>query len=113
MLNKNQKNTVSIAFKLAVLWRQLKILSRELKFTLANTKSVEKKLRMGFFKWLEYGLVRLTVACLRLLPVRVAYFLGEQIGWISWRVLGSRRSTVKNNLILFLFFSGHSFQNFV
>ena len=55
---------------------------------------------MGFFKWLEYGLVRLTVACLRLLPVRVAYFLGEQIGWIFWRVLGSRRSTVKNNLII-------------
>jgi Kdo2-lipid IVA lauroyltransferase/acyltransferase len=55
---------------------------------------------MGFFKWLEYGLVRLAVACLRLSPVRVAYFLGEQIGWVSWRVLRSRRSTVKNNLII-------------
>ena len=55
---------------------------------------------MYFFKWIEYGLVRLTVTCLRLLPVRVAYFLGAQIGWVAWRMLGSRRSTVKSNLII-------------
>ena len=37
-------------------------------------------------------------AFLRILPVKVAYFLGEKIGWICWLLMPGRRATVKENL---------------
>ena len=55
---------------------------------------------MAYREWIEYGLVRLAVVFIRLLPVRLAYLLGEKIGWLSWRILVSRRAIVKSNLII-------------
>ena len=55
---------------------------------------------MGFIKWFEFVLARLAVGFLRLMPVRVAYRLGKSIGWLLWRFLRKRRSTVRENLII-------------
>ena len=55
---------------------------------------------MGFIKWFEFVLARLAVGFLRLMPVRVAYRLGKFIGWLLWRFLRKRRSTVRENLII-------------
>ena len=52
----------------------------------------------GFYKFLEYCFVRCALCFLRILPVRVAYFLGEKIGWICWMLMSGRRTTVKENL---------------
>ena len=54
----------------------------------------------GFIKWFEFVLVRLAVGFLRLMPVRAAYRLGKSIGWLLWRFLRKRRSTVRENLII-------------
>ncbi len=55
---------------------------------------------MVFIKWFEFVLARLAVGFLRLMPVRVAYRLGKSIGWLLWRFLRKRRSTVRENLII-------------
>lgn len=52
----------------------------------------------GFYKFLEYCFARCTFCFLSILPVRVAYFLGEKIGWICWMLMSGRRATVKENL---------------
>ena len=52
----------------------------------------------GFYKFLEYCFARCAVCFLRILPVRLAYFLGEKIGWICWLLMSGRRATVKENL---------------
>ena len=52
----------------------------------------------GFYKFLEYCFVRCALCFLRILPVRVAYFLGEKIGCICWILMSGRRATVKENL---------------
>ena len=52
----------------------------------------------GFYKFLEYCFARCALCFLRILPVRVAYFLGEKIGWICWFLMSDRRATVKENL---------------
>lgn len=54
----------------------------------------------GFIKWVEFALARLAVGLLRLMPVRAAYRLGKSIGWLLWRFLRKRRSTVRENLII-------------
>lgn len=54
---------------------------------------------MFFLKWLEYFLARLAVTFLRFLPLKVAYFLGRQLGWLAWSILSKRRSIVRNNLV--------------
>ena len=52
----------------------------------------------GFFKYLEYAFMRLSISLIKLLPLELAYKLGEKIGWICWKLMTSRRITVKNNL---------------
>lgn len=54
----------------------------------------------GFIKWFELVLARLAVGFLRLMPVRAAYRLGRSVGWLLWRFLRKRRSTVRENLII-------------
>ncbi len=54
---------------------------------------------MFFLKWLEYCVARLVVTFLRFLPLKVAYFLGQQLGWLAWSILSERRCTVRNNLV--------------
>lgn len=54
----------------------------------------------GFIKWFEFVLARLAVGFIRLVPVRAAYRLGKSIGWLLWRFLRKRRSTVRENLII-------------
>ena len=54
----------------------------------------------GFIKWVEFALACLAVGLLRLMPVRAAYRLGKSIGWLLWRFLRKRRSTVRENLII-------------
>ena len=52
----------------------------------------------GFFKYLEYAFIRLSIGLIKLLPLEIAYKLGEKIGWICWKILTSRRTVVKYNL---------------
>jgi KDO2-lipid IV(A) lauroyltransferase len=54
----------------------------------------------GFIKWVEFNLARLAVGLLRLMPVRAAYRLGNSIGWLLWKLLRKRRSTVRENLMI-------------
>lgn len=54
----------------------------------------------GFIKWFEFVSACLAVGFLRLMPVRAAYRLGKSIGWLLWRFLRKRRSTVRENLII-------------
>ena len=53
-----------------------------------------------FLNYLQYIFVRLSVGLIKLLPLEVVYKLGEKIGWICWKLLSSRRLTVRNNLII-------------
>lgn len=43
--------------------------------------------------------MRLSIGLIKILPLKVAYKLGEKIGWICWKLMTSRRVTVKNNLM--------------
>lgn len=42
--------------------------------------------------------MRLSISLIKLLPLEVAYKLGEKIGWICWKLMTSRRIAVENNL---------------
>ena len=54
----------------------------------------------GFFNYLEYIFVRLSINLIKLLPLKAVYKLGEKIGWICWKLMTSRRLTVRNNLMI-------------
>ena len=63
-----------------------------------NSLINESRAYSGFYKLLEYCFARCALFILRILPVKVAYFLGEKIGWICWMLMSGRRATVKENL---------------
>jgi KDO2-lipid IV(A) lauroyltransferase len=52
----------------------------------------------GFTKWLQYAIARALLTVLQVMPLSVAYRLGEGIGWLLWRVLSRRRLMVEENL---------------
>lgn len=58
----------------------------------------KNKTHSGFFNYLQYIFIRLSIGLIKLLPLEVAYKLGEKIGWICWKLMTSRRITVENNL---------------
>lgn len=49
---------------------------------------------------MEYSFVRALVAFLQVIPPRVSYFLGHQLGGVAWRLLRNRRSVARDNLII-------------
>jgi len=57
------------------------------------------KTQTGFFNYLEYVFMRISIGMIKFLPLELAYKLGEKIGWICWKLMTSRRITVKNNLM--------------
>lgn len=65
-----------------------------------NLPITKNKTCKGFIKWFEFALVYLAVGLLRLMPVRAAYRFGKSIGWLLWKLLRKRRSTVRENLII-------------
>ena len=44
--------------------------------------------------------MRLSIDLIKILPLKVVYKLGEKIGLICWKLMTSRRLTVRNNLII-------------
>lgn len=65
-----------------------------------NLPITKNKTCKGFIEWFEFALVYLAVGLLRLMPVRAAYRFGKSIGWLLWKLLRKRRSTVRENLII-------------
>ena len=64
-------------------------------------KRVQGKYLKVFFQWIEYAFARSFVSFLSIIPVKVSYCIGMQIGRIAWMLLAERRSVVRSNLLVF------------
>ena len=59
---------------------------------------MEKRKNPSFGHRIEYALVRITVFCVGVLPIRCALSLGAFMGWFAWKVLRIRKKVVLTNL---------------
>ena len=81
-----------------MLLHSCKYLIKCTEYIIVNSLMNGSRAYSGFYKFLEYCFTRCAVSFIRILPLRVAYFLGEKIGCICWLLMSGRRATVKENL---------------